>query len=387
VPSGTKPPLPYPGFPLWPHPIGLWAKKIKGRVYYFGPWEKWQAALDKYVAERDDLFAGRDRRVVGIGVRKLCNLFLGSKQLLVRSGEMSPRTWRDYDATVVRLVRAFGDRPVAGLGGSDFERFRAELAKTRGPVSLGNEVQRVRTIFKYALDERLIDQPVHFGTSFRKPAQAAVRKARQANGPRLFQAADCRKLVDGASQPLKAMVLLALNAGFGQSDLAALPLTALDLDGGWVTFPRPKTGLSRRAKLWPETVAAVREAIAVRPEPAAPEFAALVFLTRPGRRGPGGRPWVRVRDRGNRPATPIDAIAPEFSKLCERLGIQGPAFYGLRHVYRTVADSAGDERAVNFTMGHADRHISTAYVLRIDDARLEAVAAHVRAWIGFGRRQ
>jgi integrase len=379
--SKPKPVKPYPDFPLFPHQSGQWAKTIRRKTLYFGVWSDWKAALDRYLAERDDLYAGRDRRVVGIGVRDLCNRFLTSKQLLVRSGEMSPRTWRDYDATVVRLVRAFADRPVAGLGGSDFERFRAELAKTRGPVSLGNEVQRVRTIFKYAVDERLVDQPVHFGTSFRKPAQAAVRKARQANGPRLFQAGDCRKLVDGASQPLRAMVLLALNCGFGQSDLAALPLTALDLDTGWVTFPRPKTGLSRRAKLWPETVQAVREALEVRPGPAAPEFAPLAFLTRPGRRGPGGRPWVRVRDRGNRPATPIDAIAPEFSKLCERLGIQGPAFYGLRHVYRTVADSAGDERAVNFTMGHADRHISTAYVLRIEDARLEKVAAHVRAWL------
>jgi hypothetical protein len=45
------------------------------------------------------------------------------------------------------------------------------------------------------------------------------------------------------------------------------PLSALNLDGGWINFPRPKTGVARRAKLWPETVEALKAAIAVRPAP------------------------------------------------------------------------------------------------------------------------
>ena len=46
-----------------------------------------------------------------------------------------------------------------------------------------------------------------------------MRKARAANGQRMFEAAELRKIIDAASQPLRAMVLLGINCGFGQTDV------------------------------------------------------------------------------------------------------------------------------------------------------------------------
>ena len=45
------------------------------------------------------------------------------------------------------------------------------------------------------------------------------------------------------------------------TDCGTLPKSAVDLQAGWVTFPRPKTAIERRCPLWVETVEAIREAI------------------------------------------------------------------------------------------------------------------------------
>src|SRR5690606_7774981 len=67
---------------------------------------------------------------------------------------------------------------------------------------------------------------------------------------------------------LRAMILLAINGGMGNFDCASLPMSAVNLETGWVNYPRPKTGVGRRFPLWPETAAAIQEAIDKRPEPA-----------------------------------------------------------------------------------------------------------------------
>ena len=33
-----KPAKPHPDFPLFAHAAGVWAKKVKQRLHYFGPW-------------------------------------------------------------------------------------------------------------------------------------------------------------------------------------------------------------------------------------------------------------------------------------------------------------------------------------------------------------
>src|SRR5438128_6814116 len=86
-----RPAKPYPDFPLFPHATGRWAKKIRGKMHYFGPWGDPDGALRKYLDQKDDLHAGRTPRLQGDGltVRDLLNRFLTSKKHLVDSREIT----------------------------------------------------------------------------------------------------------------------------------------------------------------------------------------------------------------------------------------------------------------------------------------------------------
>jgi integrase len=368
----NKPAKPYPDFPLFPHATGRWAKKIRGKLHYFGPWADPDAALRKYLDQKDDLHAGRTPRVQGDGltVRDLLNRFLTSKRHLVDTREIAERTFADYFATCKRIGDAFGlSRLVIDLASDDFEKLRVALAKIRGPAGLGNEIQRVRTVFKYADDEGLIDRPVRYGSTFRKPSKKVLRLARQAKGLRMFEASEIRAMLGKARTSLRAMILLGINCGFGNSDCGNLPLSALDLENGWINFPRPKTGIERRCPLWPETITALQAALAKRPTPKDEADAGLVFITKYGFAWPD-------RKGTNSP------LSHEMRKLLDDLGINGSRnFYGLRRSFETIGGESCDQVAVDAIMGHARDDMASVYRERISDERLRAVVEHVRQWL------
>jgi integrase len=172
---------------------------------------------------------------------------------------------------------------------------------------------------------------------------------------------------------LRAAIMLGINAGLGNTDVAELPLSVLDLDGGWLDYARGKTGAERRAWLWPETVAAVRAYLAVRAKPHRPEFGKLAFLTT------AGRPYV-VRRKGRRQQ---DKIGERYGRLLRSLGQRqgGRNFYTLRRCFRTYAAETGQERAIDLVMGHAEKagDMGAVYGLAVSDEVVKAVCLHVRS--------
>ncbi|MCX7429026.1 MAG: hypothetical protein NTW96_25795 [Planctomycetia bacterium] len=164
---------PSPDFPLWPHPSGRWCKEVCGRAHYFGKVAddpKGEKALERWNEEKDDLLAGREPRKPGdtrLTVADLCNRFLTAKFHRLASGDLSGRSFRDYKHTCTSIAEAFGGhRAVADLGPSDFETFRTTLGKRVGPVRVANEVNRVRIVFRYALESDVIEKPVPRGLGF-----------------------------------------------------------------------------------------------------------------------------------------------------------------------------------------------------------------------------
>jgi integrase len=369
----VKPSKPYPDFPLTAHPVGQWCKKIRGKLHYFGPWNDPDGALNRYLAQKDDLHSGRTPRsdTGAATVKDVANAFLNAKKDALSAGELSPRTWREYQDACALLISRFGKcRLVDDLRPDDFSALRKHMAAKWGAYRVGNVIQYVRSVFKHAFDAELIDRPVRFGPGFKRPSKKVIRLHRAEAGPKLFISDEVRRMIDAAGLPLKAMLLLGVNCAFGNSDCGNLPLSAVDLDNAMIDFPRPKTGIARRCPLWPETVAALRDALAKRPEPKSEADAGLFFVTK------YGLSWHKE--------TPDGPISKETAKLLKALGINGRkrlGFYTLRHTFRTVADESKDQPAVDFIMGHEVPHMSAVYRETISDERLRAVADHVRRWL------
>jgi integrase len=284
---------------------------------------------------------------------------------------LAPRTWQDYKNACDLLIRHFGkSRLIDDLDPDDFGELRKKLARKWGPTTVRNAIQRIRVVFKLAVDNGLTVRAIRYGQGFKRPSQKTLRLERARKGPKLFTPEEIHRLLGAASVPVKAMIMLGINCGMGNTDCGVLPMSAVDLEAGIIDFPRPKTGIPRRCPLWPETLAAIRDALAVRPEPKKEEHTGLVFITK------YGKPWAKL--------TADNTLAKEIGKLLKSLGINGRkglGFYTLRHVFRTVADEARDQPAVDFIMGHEVPHMSAVYRETISDARLRAVAEHVRAWL------
>jgi integrase len=385
-------------FPLFQHQNGRWAKKVRGTLHYFGKIDydpKGSAALDLWNEQKHALIAGRKIRKIdgatgGVTIRDICNRFLEAKRTSVAAGSLHSRTFVEYGRTAKMLVEQFGaTRTVSDLGPDDFQSLYAHLTKTHKLATIGREVTMVRSVFKFAVDADMVPHAVKFGPTFRGPSKKDKRvaraKAKRKNGNRMFDAVQIKRVLNSASPQLKAMILLGINGGLGNTDCATLTLSALDLKAGWLDLARLKTGIERRIPLWPETIKALKAVIAARKNAKDDEHRNLVFLTRLG------QPWVRYElnetpDEDGKlqiKGKSDDAIAKATGKLLRTLGIYRPGvtFYALRHTFETIAGGCADQVAVDAVMGHVDPSQAEAYREYIDDARLKAVTSHVHQWL------
>lgn len=395
-------------FPLTPHRNGQFCKKIRGRLLYFGSVRDPDAALKRYREQAQELHSGVSTAVIrsdGFTVRDLANQFLDAKTQQRESGALEPRTLADYRRACDAMVGFFGKgREVASISRDSLKAFRASLAKGVSPKTLEGRIRCARLVFGFAHEEELVDRAIPYKQALKPPTQLELRRQRAQAGRRDFSAEEIRILLDGASPQIRAMILLGINCGLGNKEVALLPTHAIDMERGWLTYPRAKTGIARRCPLWPETCEAIRSVLeerrnAVRNKdwqkqplqrhptgeasdgtPAANE---LLFLTK------NGLPYVRVTEKnlpdGRPNVTEHDAIAQAFRRRMNQGGMlrEGRGFYGLRRSFETIGSETGHQVAVDHIMGHAPSSgdMSAIYRQHVGEEPLRLVTDHVHRWL------
>jgi integrase len=154
-----------------------------------------------------------------------------------------------------------------------------------------------------------------------------------------------------------------------QTVRSMIPISIVDVEEGWLDYPRAKTAIDRRIPLWPETCKALKHVIFERREPVNEEDSELLFIGKRGQNYVGGRKGYRVTQ--------------EFDRVARRAGVVGRSFYDFRRTFETIAGEGGDQVAVDHIMGHAPggNDMGAVYRQRISADRLLAVTNTVRAWL------
>ena len=380
-----KPEKPYPTFPLTPHSSGKWAKKVRGRIFYFGRWDDPDGALREWNAVKDALTSGRSPTVTGISpsVKDLFNEYMDRQIVRVDAQKLEARTFVDSRNALSHFAKAVGpERIAASLVPADFKLARSDYASEgRGPFTVNRYIANVKAALNWAVRNGKIPPPV-YGDEFHKEASKVMRKsarlAKYAKGSETFSPKEIQAILKHATPPFKAMVLLGINAGFYAIDVANLPKEALHLDDAWLEYPRKKTEVMRAAPLWPETVQAIREALPLRGHPKNRADEGLVFIH------PLGNPWVYVstkRENGTiSKATRTDYINKKMLAVLNEAGIRRPGvnFAALRDTFSTIANEIPDENARKLIEGHAFAGMDAFYVKGVVRERLEKVVNHVR---------
>jgi len=370
VSAKPSPGKPYKSFPLTPHRNGQFCKKIRGQIFYFGSVNDPKAALQRYHEHCDGLHKGRIAEVKRDGdeftIRDLANRFLEAAEARKEAGELTARTFADYFRDCQRLIKFFGrNRTVESITRDDVKKLRAFLARGVNPQTLNGRVGVTRSIFKFAYDEELIEKPIRFGKDLKRPDKRVMRRSRAEAGRKHFLAAEIRGILDAAN--------------------------CIDLEHGWIDYPRPKTGVPRRCPLWPETVEAIK-AVAGRAgetqKSRRPEAAGLLFVTRKG--FPFVRSEPKVSANGQPYVVEHDAIATTLKRIMERkrIAIPGLGFYGLRRSFETIGGETGNQVAVDHIMGHvpAANDMGAVYRQHVAESALRQVTDHVRKWLFGGSR-
>ncbi len=399
-----------PDFPLSPHAAtNRWYKVIGQRRHYFGRLDAPDRALLLYRWEAPYLHQGltpppmpeewsgddADRPTnAHVTLRDLVNRWLTRQYERTKAGKLADSTFDSYQSIVGHMLGVLGKlAPVTGLRPADFTRLADRIKAKYGPTTASKHVTVCRMVFKWAYENEVIDTPPRFGDEFRIASKAEKRVARWVRGRQVYTADEVRRLIDAADVHLHAMILLGINGGYTQKEVAHLRLDEIDLEAGQIDHLRPKTKERRTVPLWKETIEAIQASIEHRPTPKVDEAEGLLFITRTG------KPWVReslvtVTDkktgRERKRLSRTDAVNLQFRKLLRRLNIDlvDSAFGKLRATHRTVADGAGDVNAARRIVGHeageddpnagaVDEH----YVRTIDPARLRKVSDHVRKWL------
>jgi integrase len=364
-----------------------YVKRIAGRLKWIAGKVPPDDALAIYHRKAAALVSGHEpmpepeRFDGGMTVHEMLARWLLDRHRDATRGELTAGAFVQYKLSAKRIDGVIGHLPTDVVNPDMTRALYDRLAKQHGVDFAKRAIGHLRTAARHAADSDWV-RPIRLGDKV--VAKLASRPQARMKW-KLYAPADIVKMLDaldaiiakgdGRTRPswcqMKAMILLALNGGYGARELGELPREVVDLAGRRIDYRRGKTKAGHVVPLWDETVEALKIVLEYRPGDD------LVFRTREG------HPWSRttpiMKNGRIDKVMPIDNVNERFRQLVDKLGMrfEGQGFYKLKHLHATLADRAGDPHATFALAGHALPGAKSHYV-DVGEDRVRKVVEYVR---------
>ncbi len=260
----------------------------------------------------------------------------------------SAHTLRAYALDLRSLEEAVSPRSVESASTTDLRRWLA--AGSRAPASIARRMSSARSFFKWARREGIVENA---------PTDRLRSPRVKLPLPRVLEVDEATRVVEaevGARD--RALLELAYGAGLRVSELVALDIDDVDVEGGTVHVRHGKGNKARIVPVGKEALSAVGALVSERDCDNGP-----LFLNGRGRRLGVRCAWDVVR------------------AAADGVGVPDVHPHALRHSFATHLVAGGaDIRSVQELLGHASLSTTQRYThVDLDTLRLAYRKAHPRA--------
>ncbi len=339
-------------------PTGQYYVTRAGKRLYLGADR--DAAMEKYHRLALGLATVESPHVsVLITTKELANRFIAAQKA---NWGPTGTTLRGYENWLGRFLADHPRLRAEDLTVEMFASWKLSLRRREySPTSINHFLKAVRAMYVFAEETGLLENSPRLRRVKNERCPPVGSKEKP-----LYTKGELQKLIAGADDQLRVMLLLGLNCGFGPKDLE--DLSSGDIDADRVTLPRSKTGVCQTFRLWPDTLQALNQL----------EEQRAVLIARMAKRGrhrsDGGhvfmtkywRPWSK------------DAIAEQFRKLCKKVGVPCYGFYRLRHCASTAMSLVATPHVHRKFMRHSQLQQQVTYT-HTPDAEVDAAVKKAQA--------
>ena len=306
-----------------------------------------------------------------LSVETYCERWLSARRKEAERGNLSLKQWSE-DSAKLKVFRNFltsaSVEYVDQIDAQVLDNYRDEQWSDDG-ISRSTLKKRLDTVGKWL--RWMVDES-HV-TQFPKDLSSYAKVKLDPPSPAFFSDDEVRQLINLASIRTRLYMVLALNLGFTQRDIATLEHSMIDWETGIITRERHKTKVPHKSRLWPSTLELLRGQ--------AVDHGGLVLVTENGK----SLYEEQVNAKGN--LVYRDPIRLAFDRVRKRAKL-ADASKSFKHLRKTAANKV-ELMAPHLTsafLGHAETATKRYYVARHFDElfeitdRMEAIFIVDNGW-------